>query len=99
MLSIRGFLCHAWGAHQQINLRRSEAFQKRARPKPTPSHLVGEPKMVNSKLTNRPDHTEKKRRDWNVMGDSILFWTLLAVIAANSLLVAVAVLNVRRASR
>ena len=58
-----------------------------------------EPKLVNSKLTNRPDHTEKKRRDWNVMGDSILFWTLLAVIAANSLLVAVAVLNVRRASK
>ena len=33
------------------------------------------------------------------MGDSILFWTLLAVIAANSLLVAVAVLNVRRTSK
>jgi hypothetical protein len=29
--------------------------------------------MVNSTLTNRPDHAEKKRRDWNVMGDSIPF--------------------------
>ena len=96
------------GRAPAINPRGSEEIQKRApaeadaftpRRRVSRAYVSREPKMVNSKLTNRSDHAERKNGNWNAMADFILFWTLLAVIAANSLLVAIAVLNVRRASK
>ena len=44
-----------------------------------------------------PETLKKQRKaGGNIMGDPILFWTLFAVIAANIIVVALAITNARR---